>query len=213
MAHCVKKMQKKFTAFPMSIERNKPYFRADVTLNNKEVNAKLLVDLGNSDPVWLFENADKNISVPATNFEDYLGRGFSGDINGHRAKIAKFKLHGFEFLDPIVSFPDMQSIRSVSMVPDRLGSVGGEMLKRFNIILDYPEETIFLRKSRYYSDNFTYNMSGIELQNEGLQWVQETVKLVTVGIEVNTDNAANRADNQFKYKFFLKTHLHDSQCP
>ncbi len=199
-----KKIQKKYTAFPLSIERNKPYVQADVTLNNKDVNAKLLVDLGNSDAIWLFQNADRNIHIPARNFEDYLGRGFSGDINGYRSKISKFKLNAFEFLEPIVSFPNIESIKSVSMVPDRLGSVGGEVLKRFNIIFDYPNEQMLLQKSRYYSDPFSYNMSGIELQNEGLQWVQETVKLVTVGNEVSFDNTGERTDNSFKYKFSLK---------
>ena len=199
-----KKIQKKFTAFPLSIERNKPYMQADVTLNNKEVNAKLLVDLGNSDAIWLFQNDENSINIPAKNFEDYLGRGFSGDINGYRAKISKFKLYPFEFVEPIASFPNIVSIKSVSMVPDRLGSVGGEVLKRFNIIFDYPNGQMLLRKSRYYSDPFLYNMSGIELQNEGLQWVQETVKLVTVGNEVSFDNTGERTDNSFKYKFSLK---------
>ncbi|WP_309640658.1 PDZ domain-containing protein [Flavobacterium sp.] len=199
-----KRIKKQFTAFPITIEKNKPYINADVTLNDKEINAKLLIDLGNSDPIWLFENAERNISIPETKFEDYLGRGFSGDINGYRSKISKFKLQNFEFADPIVSFPGIASIKSVNMVPNRVGSVGGEILKRFNIIFDYSHEKMLLKKSRYYSDNFTYNMSGIELQNEGMQWVQETVTLNTVDNGISFDNTGEKTDNNFKYKFTLK---------
>lgn len=199
-----KKINKKFTALPITIERKKPYILANVALNNQDIPAKLLVDIGNSDALWLFENSKKNITIPNQKFEDYLGRGFSGDINGYRAKIPKLTLSNFEFNQPIIAFPDSISIKSVNMVTNRVGSVGGEILKRFNIIFDYAQQTMFLKKSRYYSEPFTYNMSGIELQNGGLQWVQETVKLNTVSNDVSFDNTGEKIENNFKYKFSLK---------
>lgn len=199
-----KKINKKFTALPITIERKKPYIMANVALNNQDIPAKLLVDIGNSDALWLFENPKKNITIPNQKFEDYLGKGFSGDINGYRAKIPKLKLSHFEFIQPIIAFPDSISIKSVNMVANRAGSVGGEILKRFNIIFDYANQIMFLNKSRYYSEPFTYNMSGIELQNEGLQWVQETVTLNTVSNDVSFDNTGEKAENNFKYKFSLK---------
>jgi len=199
-----KKIKKKYTKIPITLERSKPYIKADVLLNDATVNAKLLVDLGNSDAIWLFENPEKNINIPTIKFEDYLGRGFSGDINGFRAKISKFKWQEFEFNDPIVSFPNLESIKNVTMASDRLGSIGGAILKRFNIIFDYTNATMMLRKSHYYFDHFSYNRSGIELQNEGVQWVQETVTLNTVSNGISFDNTGERTDNNFKYKFSLK---------
>jgi hypothetical protein len=199
-----KKINKKFTSLPITIERKKPYIMATVALNNHDIPAKLLVDIGNSDALWLFENAKKNITIPKQKFEDYLGKGFSGDINGFRAKISKLKLSHFEFKQPIIAFPDSISIKSVNMVANRAGSIGGEILKRFNIIFDYAHQNMFLKKSRYYSEPFTYNMSGIELQNEGLQWVQETVTLNTVSNNLSFDNTGEKIENNFKYKFSLK---------
>ena len=90
------------------------------------------------------------------------------------------------------------------MASDRLGSIGGAILKRFNIIFDYTNATMMLRKSHYYFDHFSYNRSGIELQNEGVQWVQETVTLNTVSNGISFDNTGERTDNNFKYKFSLK---------
>lgn len=52
----------------------------------------------------------------------------------------------FEFKNPIVSFPDSSSIKNVKMVVDRIGSVGGEVLKRFTIILDYADRKMYLKK-------------------------------------------------------------------
>lgn len=201
-----KRINKKFQLLPITIERAKPYIASSVVLNSNEIPVKLLIDIGNSDAIWLFENESKGIKIPAKNFEDYLGKGFSGDVEGKRAQVSKFKLSNFEFKNPIVAFPDSTSIKSVRMVKDRSGSVGSEILKRFSIIFDYPNQQLFLRKNSNFSGPFNYNKSGIELQHFGLQWVQETVRLETIPL-VKTDNSAynyNNSDNNFKYKFALK---------
>ena len=41
-----KKRQRKFTAFPITIEGNKPYIMADVEMNSEKVSSKMLLDLG-----------------------------------------------------------------------------------------------------------------------------------------------------------------------
>jgi len=200
----VKKINKKYDEIPMTIEKNKPYIQSDIILNQAEIPAKLLVDIGNSDAIWLFEDKSKNIQVPAKNFTDYLGKGFSGEIHGKRSRIMTAKLGNYQFKNPIVAFPDSVSIRSVNMVKDRAGSIGGEMTRRFTMIFDYPGKKIFLKKSKYYNEAFHYNMSGIELQNEGLQWVQETVALQTQKINSGNTFDSSGNKNDFKYKFSLK---------
>ena len=201
-----KRISKKFQLLPITIERAKPYIASSVVLNSNEIPVKLLIDIGNSDAIWLFENESKGIKIPAKNFEDYLGKGFSGDVEGKRAQISKCKISNFEFKNPIVAFPDSTSIKSVRMVKDRSGSLGSEILKRFSIVFDYPNQQLFLRKNTNFSTPFIYNKSGVELQHFGLQWVQETVRLETVPL-VKTDNSAysyKNSDNNFKYRFALK---------
>ena len=198
-----KRIEKKFKAVPITIERAKPYIVANVVVDSVNIPAKLLIDIGNSDAFWVFEN-DK-IKLPKKNFPDFLGKGFSGDVEGHRAKIAKFSVDEFEFKNPIVAFPDSSSIKNVRMVPGRIGSVGGEILKRFTVILDYQDKVMFLKKNSKFSEPFTYNKSGITIQHNGLQWVQETVHLQTIqvsssAIEVTSD----KKDDNFRYKFSLK---------
>lgn len=199
-----KKLEKKFKAVPITIERSKPYILAKATVDSMSVPAKLLIDIGNSDAFWIFEN-DK-IKLPKKNFPDFLGKGFSGDIEGHRAKIDNFSIDEFNFKKPIVAFPDSSSIRNVKMVPGRIGSIGGEILKRFTIVIDYADNTLYLKKNNKFSEPFTYNKSGITVQHNGLQWVQETVHLETVKVasSLNEVGYTNKVDNDFKYKFSLK---------
>jgi hypothetical protein len=201
-----KRIKKKFQEVPITIERSKPYIVSSVFLNSNEIPVKLLIDIGNSDAIWLFEKESKGIKIPAKNFEDYLGKGFSGDVEGKRAQVAKFKISNFEFRNPIVAFPDSTSIKNVRMVKDRAGSVGSEILKRFSIIFDYTNQQLFLRKNNNFSAPFSYNKSGVELQHYGLQWVQETVRLETIPIIVGDeiDKRGYNSPNNFKYKFALK---------
>ena len=98
---------------------------------------KLLIDIGNSDALWLFQDINKEIQVPQNNFDDYLGKGFSGDIFGKRTRISKFSIDKFEFDNPIIVMPEANSFKSVNMVTNRVGSIGGEILKRFTVLFDY----------------------------------------------------------------------------
>lgn len=198
------KLDKRFKRVPITIERSKPYIYATAIVDQNTVPAKLLIDIGNSDAFWIFEN--KKIKLPKKNFPDFLGKGFSGDIEGHRAKIDNFLIDDFNFKKPIVSFPDSTSIRNVKMVPDRIGSVGGEVLKRFTVVLDYADKKMYLKKNSKFSEPFTYNKSGITVQHNGLQWVQETVHLEMVKVASTLDEVANneKKDGNFRYKFSLK---------
>lgn len=197
-----KKINKNYIPFPITVEKSKPYMVADVSVSGQTAPAKLLLDLGNSDALWLFET-NKNFTVPQNHFEDYLGKGFSGDIFGQRARIAQLKMDTFEFNSPIIAFPDSASVKSVNMVKDRAGSIGGEIFRRFDLIMDYPNHKVYLRKGQSFDEAFHYNMSGIELQNEGMQWVQETVSMSTVMMDNYYDTNGDRKEN-FKYKFSLK---------
>ncbi|WP_276380753.1 PDZ domain-containing protein [Flavobacterium sp. H4147] len=199
-----KKLEKKFKAIPITIEKSKPYIYTTAIVDSVGIPAKLLIDIGNSDAFWIFEN--NKIKLPKKNFPDFLGKGFSGDIEGHRARIKTFTIDEFDFKRPIVAFPDSSSIRNVKMVPDRIGSVGGEVLKRFTVVLDYADQKIFLKKNSKFKEPFTYNKSGITIQHNGLQWVQETVHLETVKVSTSMNEAESNLNNgnNFRYKFSLK---------
>lgn len=201
-----KKIEKKFDKTAITIDRFKPYLMGITEFDNLDIDVKLLIDTGNSDSVWLFQNLSSQIKVPSKNFEDFLGKGFSGDIEGRRARIANFSFDRYNFRRPIVAFPDSSSIRNVRMVKDRIGSVGGEILKRFSIVFDYKNELLYLKRNSRFNEPFGYNKSGIEIKHNGIQWVKETVRMETVPLSggISFDKNGNNVTNDFKYKFELK---------
>ena len=200
------KIEKSYKKIPISIEKSKPYIQSSIVQDNKEIPVKLLIDIGNSDALWLFQDRSELIKIPTKNFEDFLGRGFSGDVKGRRALVNKFKMADFELNNPVVAFPDSVSIKNVNMVVDRKGSVGGEVMKRFTVVFDYKNNQMFLKKNGNYSTPFSYNKSGVEIQQSGLQWVQETVRMetVTLSSSYNEAGGVKVSANDFKYKFQLK---------
>ncbi len=198
-----KRIKRQFTAIPISLELQKPYLMTQIIQQRDTVNAKLLIDTGSSDALWIFRQQSDLISLPESNFDDFLGRGFSGDINGKRARIPKFRIKDFEFDDLLAAFPDSVSISNIKMVDNRVGSVGGEILRRFKIVFDYKTGFLYLKKGTHFDDPFNYNMSGIELRHDGLQWVKETVQLSTSQIVSSYDIKSDQA-RSFKYKFALK---------
>ncbi len=168
------KKNRRSETFPLTISRNKAYIDGQVLMpDNSDVPVKLLVDTGSSDAIWLFENQEKGLDIPEKNYEDFLGRGLNGDIFGRRTMVNSIKIGTYALRDAKAAFPDMQSFNSIKNLGNRNGSVGGEVLKRFNIIFDYPNGKVTLRKNLNFNEPFHYNLSGIELQHNGVRYISE----------------------------------------
>ncbi len=162
----VYKTCKKCETFPLEFYNQKPFI--DVHVENhfgEEFKAKLLIDSGGGDALWLFESTHPKIIIPNKYFKDYLGKGLNGDIYGKRSKVDKLRLGSFIFKNTSVSYPDSISIvTAIQNNKERNGTLGAEMLKRFHVIFDYPHNKITLKKNtKFYKAPFLYNKSGIEI--------------------------------------------------
>ncbi len=168
------KKHKKVQTLDISLISRKAYLDASIDLTDQtELDVKMLLDTGSSDAIWLFE--DDRIKVPEKYYEDFLGKGLAGDIYGRRTKIDRISIGKFNLKDAKASFPDMITFTNLKDLGNRNGSLGGEILKRFNIIVDYPNEKITLRKNSNFKKPFHYNIAGIDLQHAGMRYVSERI--------------------------------------
>lgn len=197
----LKRKIRKFDEIPISIEKNKPYLNGYVEMTNEKKESKLLIDLGNSDAIWLFPALIKDFVYNRPNIDDFLGRGFNGDIYGKRSRIHNFYLNNFKFEKPLTAMPDEFSIQHVNLVQDRKGSIGGEIMRRFSIVFDYANNKLYLKKNRYFDDPFHFNMSGLDFKQDGLEWQQDRVQIETQMMAKSTDEVYK---DSFQYKFSLK---------
>lgn len=194
---------KKFDAFTISVEKSKPYIMADVEMTNEKKPSKLLIDIGNSDPIWLFPVLIKDFVYNRPNIEDYLGRGFNGDIYGKRSRIHQLNLGDFKFEKPLTAMPDEFSIQHINLAKNRKGSIGGEIMRRFTVAFDYKNEKLYLRKNKNYDDPFHFNMSGLDFKQDGLQWEKDYLTFKTQN-EKSASGEVQAFNSNLQYKFVLK---------
>lgn len=169
--------------FPLDFYSEKPFI--DVLVQNhlgEEFDVKLLIDSGGGDALWLFENSHPKIKVSDQYFNDFLGKGLNGDIHGKRSKINKLKIGSFVFKNASVSYPDSLTIVAAYKNKERNGTLGANILRRFNVIYDYPGRKITLKKNSHYKKPFLYNKSGLELIYGGDMIVTETKSRFVEGI-------------------------------
>jgi len=165
----------KCEVFPLDFYNKKPFINVNVeNYLGDLVKVKLLIDSGGGDALWLFEHSHPKIIISKNYFKDYLGKGLNGNIYGKRSKIDKLIIGSFVFDNASVSYPDSTSIVAVHKNKDRNGTLGAGILKRFHVIIDYPNRKITLKKnSRFFKEPFLYNKSGIELVYGGERLVKE----------------------------------------
>jgi hypothetical protein len=183
--------KKKFTRLPLTIENTKPYIYANLIFDDgKKAEMNLMVDTGASHALLLDNNLE-DINLPLKTLSTVIGRGLGGDIMGKLGRIKNISFGSYEFDDPIVSFP-MEGQYSKSMKKgSRNGTIGGEILTRFNPIFDYNRGILYLRKSNEYYKKFEHDMSGLDLQKTGAELdkvivvdVREDSPAALAGVEV-----------------------------
>ncbi|WP_348740174.1 retropepsin-like aspartic protease [Tenacibaculum sp. 190524A02b] len=153
--------------------KKKPYIDVGIQVDEEGnfVPVKMLVDSGGSDAMWLFEGSNREIKTPEKFFVDILGVGLSGTIYGKRSRINTLKLGKFKIKKPTVSFLDTLATKDARKFGKRNGSIGGNVLSRFKVWVDYPNKKIMLKKSGSLT-GFYYNMSGLHVVHDGLELVK-----------------------------------------
>lgn len=199
------KRSKRFESFPITLETNKPYIMAGVEMTQNRVESKMLLDLGNSDAVWLFPKLIKDFVYNRPNIDDYLGQGFNGDIYGKRSRIHRLYIGDFAFEKPLAAMPDEYSIQNLRIVPNRKGSLGSDIFRRFTVIFNYPENRLYLKKNKHFNEPFIFNKSGLDLQHDGMIWEKDLVQVETMPARSDNEGVkAYEAEKSFKYNFVLK---------
>ena len=163
---------RRFQALPITIEDTKPYIVVPVVFENgATMNAKLLIDSGASHGLMLEPTSDSIIQVPKNAVSSLLGRGLGGEIVGKVGRVKSIGLGHFELEKVIANFPDPNSYSDSIKIGNvfRNGALGGELLSRFVVVFNFPQERVYLKKNSAYKKNFYYNLSGITLKAKGSQ--------------------------------------------
>jgi S1-C subfamily serine protease len=76
--------------------------------------------------------------------------------------------------------------------------------------MDYPGNRFYFKKNKYFNYPFKYNMSGLDIKHDGVQWSQTLVKMEVEGSRnarealAKKGTEAIKSPGEFQYKFELR---------
>ncbi|MDH5368283.1 MAG: aspartyl protease family protein [Cyclobacteriaceae bacterium] len=162
--------KKKYTKMPITIEDTKPYILVNVEQKEeKSIELKLMIDTGASHGLLIEEESHKDIYLPSHNINSNIGRGLAGDLKGKIGRLNSLSLGNYEFKQVITTFPEINTYTDSLKRDDvyRNGTIGGEIMSRFNLIFDYSAGNLYLKKNSRFKEKFEYNISGVIIKATG----------------------------------------------
>jgi hypothetical protein len=127
------------------------------------VNARFLYDMGAGLNLMISSDflRDSAFLLKKRKMFTKQAEGLGGKIDISMTVIKEIKLGPYRFRNvPIYVFDDNYNVTSY---PYLGGLIGNDLLRRFNIILNYDKRHFYLVPNSHYYDPFDYSYSGIEL--------------------------------------------------
>ena len=153
-----------YTSFQVDICMGAPCIDATIhTVSSSSYPVKLMLDTGAGNALSLDTGSLPGYSIPEGSRDCYLGCSINGNIKGKIGRIKGMDIGPYHLQDVLVSYPDPQAAAPGEAGQGPNGSLGAELLRRFNLIIDYPDKKIHIMANSAYDDEFRYDMSGIEL--------------------------------------------------
>ncbi len=131
--------------------------------DQKEVNARFLFDMGAGLNLMLSTDfiKDSNILHKKRKLYTKEAEGLGGKIDMQMTVVKQVRLGPYRFRNvPVYIFDDTYNITSY---PYLGGLLGNDLLRRFNVILNYDKKDIYLVPNTHFNDAFDYSYSGMEL--------------------------------------------------
>ncbi|MGN6395980.1 MAG: aspartyl protease family protein [Mucilaginibacter sp.] len=154
------KRQKNGTKVHMSVEDRKPYVKAKVTFTDgHKADNKLVLDIGAGHALSL-ENISEGKGLPAKHITANLGVGLTGPVSGFLGRIAELDIGKFKIKNLITSFPQGEQFKKLSIKRD--GNLGMGLMKRFSMVIDYPDSALYLKPGPNFNQPYEHDMSGME---------------------------------------------------
>jgi len=125
----------------------------------------LAVDLGTYSALRLYRPfLEKHHLVDPPGIDSF-GFGLGGEFPERLGRVSTLRIGSLNLKDPITSFSTARSGATSTSSYD--GTIGGEVLRRFKVILDYPRQQMILEPSSDFSEPWAADTSGLILRAGG----------------------------------------------
>jgi PDZ domain len=174
--------RKGFEPIPISILRTKPYLHTCLHLpGDSTLDVRLLMDTGASVPLMIFENTHPLLQAPSQAIPSAIGQGLGGEVGGFTGRIPLLELGSTPQRHVLTYFQTLDSVLLSSRYVARNGLIGNLVWSRFQVIIDYNDQKIWLKPTRFAFEAFKYDRSGLTLIAGGEGLRDYTVQYVLPG--------------------------------
>lgn len=155
---------KGYESMPLTIEAQKMFIELTVLeADSVKRDVKMLIDTGAELNAWFQTFKSESVHISQKTIRGTIGQGLNGEIKGSIGRIPQICFGNHCIKSPIVSFPDSSSIAEIVGNSNRDGTVGSQILSRFNYIIDYSQKTFYFKPNSNFNNKFYYNIAGIEI--------------------------------------------------
>ena len=207
---------KGYGVLPILLESSKFFINLSVqNADNSRQQAKMLIDTGAELNAWFQSITKESVHLPAKWILGTIGEGLNGLITGKFGRVPQICIGEFCLNNPIVSFPDSASIVGIFDTSKRDGTIGSQLLSRFNTIFDFNQKKFYFKPNDYFRNKFQYNVAGIEVTKvssfmpitevlavwENSPAAKAGVKPGDMILEINGNKTFGMSINEIKYMF------------
>jgi hypothetical protein len=161
---------------------NRPFFKAAVTpISATPIEAEFVIDTGDNSTVTFHTPFVKkhNLLASSQTLIPHVSQGLSGESRSWRGRVSRLQLGKFAIDKPIATFSEATKGSEADRSYD--GVLGGEILRRFTVTLDYSRRLMFLEPNSALTDPYDTDMSGARLAALGPDFRTIMVESVTEG--------------------------------
>ena len=129
--------------------------------DNEDITAKFYFDTGAGLCMLLNENLVQDSSLLRSKRKLYPteAEGLGGKKSMSLTVVKEVRVGPYKFRNvPVYVFNDEFNI---TQYPVLGGLLGNDLMRRFNIIVNYPEQQIYIKPNKRYTDSFDYSYSGL----------------------------------------------------
>ncbi|HEY1115557.1 MAG TPA: aspartyl protease family protein [Chitinophagaceae bacterium] len=131
--------------------------------DDKALEARFLYDMGAGLNMLLTTDFIQDSSLLSSKRKMWVkeAEGLGGKIDMHMTVVKEVKLGPYKFRNvPVYVFDDNYNVTSY---PYMGGLIGNDLLRRFNVVLNYEKRHFYLTPNSHFNDPFDYSYSGVEL--------------------------------------------------
>lgn len=133
--------------------------------DSKTITSRFLFDMGAGLCLMLTSDFVKDSAFISSKRKMFVkeAEGLGGKVDMRASVIKEVKVGPYKFRNvPVYIFDDDYNVTSY---PYLGGILGNDLLRRFNVILNYERRDIYITPNTHFTDQFDYAYTGIELYN------------------------------------------------